>query len=341
MKNVKRGLAAAAALVVGTGFGAAWAAPGDVVVTPANLEGWQPVGAVVFEAGPGDPPCGDGSAEFRVSPAGADAAQLRTPDYHGVPLAAVDTLEYATYVEFNQSGQAVYLILGLDLDGDLVADDFLFFEPEYQRGYTANVPAQDDVALGVWQTWDARAGGWWSANGIAGAGPGADVKTIDQYLAVEPDATIVNTAEGLGGLRLVAGFGGPGDWGGFVGNADCLTIGVAGEATTYDFEAAAADEDGDGVPDADDHCPDSDTRELVDVNGDAPGGETSIENTTDDEGCTIQDDVDECDDTAKNHGQFVKCIGDLSRSLEDDGRITKEQGKEMRKAAAQSSVGKK
>lgn len=61
------------------------------------------------------------------------------------------------------------------------------------------------------------------------------MKSIDDYLAAFPDATIVNSATGLGGVRLVAGFGAPA-WNNFIGNADAFTIGVGSNSVTYDFE---------------------------------------------------------------------------------------------------------
>jgi len=46
----------------------------------------------------------------------------------------VTALKYSTYVDIDGvvGGQAPYIILHLDYDGDLVPDDLLFFEPVYQ-----------------------------------------------------------------------------------------------------------------------------------------------------------------------------------------------------------------
>jgi hypothetical protein len=82
-------------------------------------------------------------------------------------------------------------------------------------------------------------------------------------------------------------------------------------------------------------CP-SDTRPKVDVNG-TESGTTSIDNTVDENGCSIQDHVNACAAGAKNHGQYVKCIGELAKRLEDDGTITKSHAKEMKTGAAKSS----
>jgi hypothetical protein len=333
------GLAAFSATALGDGA--------TTVVTPTNMDGWAEhnfpaelpvVGPdVTFETGPASPPCGTGSAEFRVGPDGNAAARLRNADYAGVRLDTLTELSYSTYVEANLDTQAVYIILNVDHNDDGAFDDQLFFEPAYQTGTFSGdpVPNQGTVLLNTWQTWDALAGGWWALEDGAFGPP---LITLDTYLLEHPDATIVNTNTGRGGVALVAGFG-AGAWDNFVGNADCFTIGVHGESVTYDFELVA-DSDGDGVPDGQDECPESDLRPFVDVNG-AAAGETTIPNTVSGDGCSIQDDVEHCRTAAKNHGQFVKCIGDLSRDLEQEGRITKEQGKDMRSAAAKSDIGKK
>ncbi len=57
--------------------------------------------------------------------------------------------------------------------------------------------------------------------------------------ALGTNAAIANSSpSGLGGVRLVAGFG-AGVWDGFIGSADAFSIGVSGTTTTYDFEPAA------------------------------------------------------------------------------------------------------
>ena len=101
----------------------------------------------------------------------------------------------------------------------------------------------------------------------------------------------------------------------------------------------AADSDDDGVIDDEDHCPNSDQRPKVDVNGNAPGV-TSIDNVLVEHGCTIQDLVNECAAHAKNHGQYVSCIAHLANDLRKAGIITNKQSSEMKSSAAQSSVGK-
>jgi hypothetical protein len=220
MKNLICSVAAALACLVSPH--ASYAA--EVNVTPSNLltSGWliqtSGTSTVAFVAGPGTPPCGTGSAEFKVDASGETAAQLRNTTYGGMLLSDITELSYSTYVQFNNSEQAPYIILNIDLDGNGTTDDLLFFEPVYQDATFFPTNDQGDVLVGQWQTWDALNGGWWSTGGIAGAGPGADVKSLADYIAAQPNARIATIS--AGGVRLVTGFGGPSDWGSFIGNGD-------------------------------------------------------------------------------------------------------------------------
>jgi hypothetical protein len=210
------------------------------VVTPEFSAGWhtQTSGttqSVTFENGPASPPLGAGSVELSVGADGNGAAQIRNSLYAGVKLSNITELSYAAYVDQDGSGgQAPYVLLNVDYDNNGTIDDFLFFEPVYQDATFFPQNPQQSIALDTWQTWDALDGGWWSAFGTAGAGPGVDVKSLDDIIAAEPDATIVGS-----GVRLVAGFG-AGAWDNFVGNVDAVSIGVSGATTTYNFELTAS-----------------------------------------------------------------------------------------------------
>jgi len=92
------------------------------------------------------------------------------------------------------------------------------------------------VLLATWQSWNAFTGGWWSINGTAGTSPGV-TQPLAAFLALNPDAQIVNRGTGEGGLRVASGCNGAG-WDGFDGNFDAVAIGVNDKTTTYDFEAA-------------------------------------------------------------------------------------------------------
>ena len=101
----------------------------------------------------------------------------------------------------------------------------------------------------------------------------------------------------------------------------------------------APDTDGDGVPDSIDNCGSSDLRPKVDVNGDEPGT-TTINNTVNTQGCSLQDFVNSCASGASNHGQYVSCISGLAHQLYNSGAITKSQRQEMITGAAKSNIGK-
>jgi hypothetical protein len=129
---------------------------------------------------------------------------------------------------------------------------------------------------------------------------------------------------------------------GFTGKLDGFTITLTdGSVARINFEKDTVDSDGDGVPDDMDDCtPASDIRPKVDVNGTEPG-QTTINNTVGDDGCTIQDLVNACAAKAKNHGQYVSCVTHLANELRSAGLITNAQKSEMTSGAAKSKIGKK
>jgi hypothetical protein len=217
------------------------------VVTPAILQGWQiqtdTTQAVTFVEGPATPPLPTGSAQMSVGADGDGAAQLRQTGFAGTKLADLTALGYSTYVQQNNGGQATYIMLNVDRDGDGAADDLLFFEPVYQDSTFFPSNPQPSVALNQWQTWDALDGGWYGidANGFfpTFAGPGTGVQPLSDYVAANPNAKIVNSSTGRGGVRLVAGFG-AGAWDNFVGNVDDFRIGVNNAESVYNFELHSA-----------------------------------------------------------------------------------------------------
>lgn len=108
----------------------------------------------------------------------------------------------------------------------------------------------------------------------------------------------------------------------------------------YGEPVADTDSDNDGVPDDQDDCEPSDLRPKVDVNL-TEAGVTSIDNTVDENGCSIQDRVNNCAEGVRNHGQYVSCIAHLAKDLRKDGTISKNQSKELKNGAAKSRIGKK
>jgi hypothetical protein len=194
-------------------------------------------GSILFVHGPGSPPIGVGSGEWRVGADGNSGEELRFDVLDGVLLSDVTKLSFFTYVQTDTSGipvVSVNLSMRVDWNGDDVEDDRIFFEPEYQHAYTVNVPDQGDLLLGVWQAWDALAGGWWSNNDPS-FGPGVGVRTLADYIAAHPAAAVVTHTDGSGGTRLNAGYGSPA-WDNFVGNADAFEVGILGEVVTFNLD---------------------------------------------------------------------------------------------------------
>jgi hypothetical protein len=217
-------------------------------VTPGNMHGWtlsvigDPLTAIAaLVNGPAPAPVGTGSLRLAMGSNGEGTAQGRNPLFHGTRLSALTELNFRARVAASSgSGESVYLLLNVDSDGNGVPDDLIGFEPEYQSGYTTAVPDQGPLATGLWQSWDALRGGWWSLNhpGVMSEGPG--VKSLATYVAAFPNSRIVNSGSGAGGVRLVAG-GGLGTWENFDGNVDRFAIGVNGTSSLYDFDQTAGD----------------------------------------------------------------------------------------------------
>lgn len=232
----------------------------EIVVSPAMLNGWTilnfdnsaatdtaaptPDGTTSFFAsGPGMPPLGTGSLHQKIGPDGNDATRALTSQFNGLSLSAITGLSYSTYVSMNVGGQATYLQLRIDRDGDGDQDDRLFFEPVYQNGTYSQVGYSTDVipnqcgmvalcvTIGNWQTWNALVGGWWSENDSAGGPP---LTTLDDYFTQYPGAKLITTSPAI---RVQAG-GGAGAWDNFMGAADNFTIATAAETTTFNFEPA-------------------------------------------------------------------------------------------------------
>jgi hypothetical protein len=205
-----------------------------VTVTPTSTDGWTTVhescnavpttGSQSFVNGPATPPAGTGSYEFRIGANPQSYETFRQRDFNGTRLSSLTSLDYWTYVSQSgtgSSGQAVYIDIYIDNNGDGVRDDILTFEPIYQT-------SQGSVVTNVWQHWDALNGFWWSDS----AGGPPPFFTIASYVASHPDARI--QVDSPGGFLLSSGCGN--SWAGFIGNVDKLTIGVSGSNTTYDFE---------------------------------------------------------------------------------------------------------
>lgn len=254
----------ASALVFGVLAGLAAMAPGasaaptPVVVNHSGQAGWyafeqcyssdyssivatDPSDMVNFVTGPATPPLGVGSVELTTgvgSPNGGTCqADVRNSNYAGVKLAALTSLSYWTYDTVNNGSQFPFVRLDVSDNGGTTIDDSLFFEPPYQapgQG-AADCAHQSAELMNTWQSWDALSGCWWDNNGEIGDG-GTNTDLLSAFIALHPNATIVNAASNQGGVRVAVGEGSTGD--AFQGYVDAVTIGTAASTTVYNFEPA-------------------------------------------------------------------------------------------------------
>lgn len=153
------------------------------------------------------------------------------------------------------------------------------------------------------------------------------VKVIPDPVAPEPNLYQAAAAgSGLGSAITVI----PG-----LGFALGEPLAAGGAVHVY---GALVDSDGDGVPDADDHCPDSILTPTV-VFGDL---DTGVENRVNDEGCSLADLFAALEPASgwKNHGQFVSNSVKLVKKLLRSGEIDAAEAQALRTGAAQANLGK-
>ncbi|MHC5004449.1 MAG: hypothetical protein ACYTJ0_15155, partial [Planctomycetota bacterium] len=94
--------------------------------------------------------------------------------------------------------------------------------------------------------------------------------------------------------------------------------------------AAVVDSDGDGVPDGEDECSDSDLAATVVVGG----RDSGVPNHLLEDGCTVTDLLAECRDWALNHGEYVSCAAELLNDLKAQKLIRgREKGRIQRLVA--------
>jgi len=221
------------------------------LVTPGNMNGWTIYttddsgslsnpgsGMGNFVTGPATPPLGTGSGHLMTPVGGGDqSVQFRNVGFAGTKIADLTSLSYSTFASAWNGQQLPYLTIWLN------TGDRLHFEPTYSAAGAGNgnPNPQANPALNTWQTWNALAGMWYSDEV---PGPGSNAYSLAQYLSLpgNADATIVDAAPGIGGIRLTSGFTSPGET--FDTNIDNFTIGTLSGTTTFDFEATAVPEAG-------------------------------------------------------------------------------------------------
>jgi len=320
--------------------GVASAADQTIIVSLDNANGWGffeeiPNGTAFLENGPAVPPLGVASVNLQVD--GTGRMLVGTLTLAGLPLKFVDNLNYWTFQKASSPGaDNLAISLQFDVDYDSTDSDSSFqgrlvFEP-------VNNPAQGAVQKNIWQQWDALNGNWWmTGTPIVNNAPAAQTCpqnapcSFAQVLTDFPNARI---RPSIGATILKAG----GPWtNGFDGNVDALTIGFNGMNTTYNFEVTEVpndDADGDGVPDGEDACPNSDLSASVVIDG----CDSGVANALFADGCTISDYIAAIASDAKNHGQFVSNVAKLVNALKKDGAISNKDAAAIKRCAAQSSL---
>lgn len=78
------------------------------------------------------------------------------------------------------------------------------------------------------------------------------------------------------------------------------------------------DSDGDGIPDDEDLCPNSDLSPTVVIDG----CDFGVTNPLVSDGCTISDEIGMCADDARNHIRFVLCVSRLANDLRKQKLLT-------------------
>ncbi|WP_035957854.1 PEP-CTERM sorting domain-containing protein [Bryobacter aggregatus] len=208
-----------------------------LVVDPNNPQGWTygksltSDGSVKLVVGPDIPPLGSGSLNLNSGTDGSLLTYAGINSYDGLLLSDLQGLSYSTYGTSWNGAQLTYLKIWIDWNGDGTSDDALYFEPEYQRpDYSNLIPNQGAPVLDQWQTWNVFAGGFWTDFDF---GPGANVNTLSNYLALHPNAKLA-TDKDYGAIRFTVGAASPGDV--FNAYIDNVTITFSGNSTTFDFE---------------------------------------------------------------------------------------------------------
>ena len=226
-----------AALLPGTVL----AADTTVQVNPTDLgTSWffEPLGTGTgtFTPGPSSPPLGVGSFAMTTL-TDNDKATLVTSDWTGDPLSDLSGLSYWTYRDASSTSPSfvapsINVAIYTNVSGPGTGFATLVFEPLYSYG-------NDAIDDGVWQQWDAFApsqtgfaGGWWTTRQVGTVCATVCYADFATLLANAPDATIISVGLNVGR--------GPAT---FVGAVDALSLTMAGNTTTYDFEPLDADKE--------------------------------------------------------------------------------------------------
>ncbi len=114
---------------------------------------------------------------------------------------------------------------------------------------------------------------------------------------------------------------------------DLIAVGSQGSAYIFRF---TPDSDGDGVPDEQDQCPNSDTRPTV-IIGTCDSGIGNIL-LSEPAGCTITDEIMKLAKGANSHGQFVSQVDNFLLELQKAGILEPNEKTAIKDCAAQSNL---
>jgi len=103
---------------------------------------------------------------------------------------------------------------------------------------------------------------------------------------------------------------------------------------TWELPNCPVDSDGDGVPDENDECDNSNLSLTVVIDG----CDSGVANHLFEDGCTMADRIAACAEEAGNHGAFVGCVGELTKSRARDEIITPRDVGPIRRCAAHADL---
>lgn len=116
-----------------------------------------------------------------------------------------------------------------------------------------------------------------------------------------------------------------------------VVLGVSNNVIVLDnvaFGNPIVDTDGDGLPDDEDSCPESNLADNVVIDG----CDSGVSNALLADGCTISDLIEEIAANASNHGQFVSGVSHLLNWLKREGVISGREKGAIQRCAAHSSL---
>jgi len=116
-----------------------------------------------------------------------------------------------------------------------------------------------------------------------------------------------------------------------------LVLGTTANVVVLDnvaFGNPIVDTDGDGYPDDEDGCPESDLSNTVVIDG----CDSGVANLLLASGCTISDLIADCAAASDNHGQFVSCVSQLTNDLKREGLISGREKGALQRCAARADV---